>query len=99
MIDHVLHGKPYLTPRLRAEDWVATKAGARQFPKGMTPRQREIIQLHAEGRSIKEIADVLALSEKTVEYHKHHIQQAFNLHSNADMVLFALKQGLISINP
>jgi DNA-binding NarL/FixJ family response regulator len=96
-IDHVLHSKPYLTPKLRAEDWVATKARARQFPKGMTPRQREIIQLHAEGRSNKEIADVLAISEKTVEFHKHHIHQAFNLHSNAAMVLFALKQGLISI--
>ena len=80
-IDHVLHNKPYLTPKLRAEDWVATKARARQFQKEMTPRQREIIQLHAEGRSNKEIADVLALSEKTVEFHKHHIQQAFNLHS------------------
>jgi DNA-binding NarL/FixJ family response regulator len=98
-IDHVLHSKPYLTPKLRAEDWVATKARARQFSKGMTPRQRNIIQLHAEGRSIKEIADILALSEKTVEFHKHHIQQAFNLHSNAAMVLFALKQGLISIKP
>jgi DNA-binding NarL/FixJ family response regulator len=66
-------------------------------PGPMTPRQREIIQLHAEGRSNKEIADVLAISEKTVEFHKHHIHQAFNLHSNAAMVLFALKQGLISI--
>jgi DNA-binding NarL/FixJ family response regulator len=98
-IDHVLHGKPYLTPKLRAEDWVATEARARQFSTEMTPRQREIVQLHAEGRSIKEIAGVLDISEKTVEFHKHHIQESFNLRSNADLVLFALKQGLISINP
>ena len=98
-IDHVLHGKPYLTPKLRAEDWVATKARARQFSTEMTSRQREIVQLHAEGRSKKEIAGILDLSEKTVEFHKHHIQQAFNLRSNADLVLFALKRGLISINP
>jgi DNA-binding NarL/FixJ family response regulator len=98
-IDHVLHGKPYLTPKLRAEDWVATKARARQFSKEMTPRQRGIVQLLAEGLSIKEVAGVLNLSEKTVEFHKHHIMNAYNLGNNADLVLFALKQGLISLNP
>jgi len=98
-IDHVLHGKPYLTPKLRAEDWVATKFRARQYSKEMTPRQKEIVQLLAEGRPMKEIADILALSEKTVEFHKHQIRKLFNLHSTADVVLFALKQGLISISP
>jgi DNA-binding NarL/FixJ family response regulator len=98
-VDHVLHGKPYLTPKLRAEDWVATKVRARQFTKEMTPRQREIVQLHAEGRPLKEIADILNISEKTVEFHKHHIQESFNLRSNAALVLFALERGLIAINP
>ena len=98
-IDHVLHGKCYLTPKLRAEDWVATKARARQFSRELTQRQKEIVQMHAEGRSVKEIADVLKISQKTVEFHKHNIQQSFNLRSNADLVLFALKQGLISVKP
>ena len=98
-IDHVLHSKAYLTPKLRGEDWVATKARARQFSTDMTPRQRDIVQLHAEGRSMKEIAGVLDISEKTVEFHKHHIQESFNLRSNADLVLFALKHGLISEIP
>jgi DNA-binding NarL/FixJ family response regulator len=98
-IDHVLHGKPYLTPKLRAEDWVETKARARQFSKEMTPRQRDIVQLLGEGRPMKEVAGLLDLSEKTVEFHKHQIMQAFNLRSNADLVLFSLKQGLISLNP
>ena len=96
-IDHVLRGKSYLTPKLRAEDWVETKARARQFSKEMTPRQRSIVQLLAEGRSMKEIAGLLDISEKTVEFHKHHIMKAFNLESNAALVLFALKQGLISL--
>src|ERR1700760_176663 len=96
-IDHVLHGKPYLTAKLKAEDWVEAKARAQQFSKEMTPRQREIVQLHGEGRSIKEIASILDISKKTVEFHKHHIQQSFGLRSNADMVLFAVKQGLISV--
>ena len=98
-VDHVLHGQSYVTPKLRAEDWVATKARARQYSKAMTPRQTEITQLLAEGRSMKEIAYILALSEKTVEFHKHQIRESFNLHSTADLVLFAVKQGLVSIKP
>ena len=47
---------------------------------------------------MKKIALALKLSEKTVEFHKHHIMEAFNLKSNADLVLFALKKGLISVN-
>jgi DNA-binding NarL/FixJ family response regulator len=82
-IDHVLHFKAYLTPKLKAKDWVEQKARMRQFSKEMTPRQRDIVQLYAEGRSIKEIAGVLDLSEKTVEFHKHHIQESFNLRNNA----------------
>jgi DNA-binding NarL/FixJ family response regulator len=98
-LDDVLHGKSYLTPKLRAEDWVATKARARQYSKAMTPRQTEITQLLAEGRPMKAIAQSLALSEKTVEFHKHQIRESFNLHSTADLVLFAVKQGLVSIKP
>jgi DNA-binding NarL/FixJ family response regulator len=98
-VDHVLHGQSYVTPKLRAEDWVATKARARQYSKAMTPRQTEITQLLAEGRSMKAIAYILALSEKTVEFHKHQIRESFNLHSTADLVLFAVKQGLVSIKP
>ena len=48
-IDHVLHGKPYLTRKLRAEDWFATNARAKQFSKEMTSRQKDIVQLYAEG--------------------------------------------------
>ncbi len=98
-IDCVLQGKSYLSPKLRAEDWVATAARARQFSKDLTPRQREIVQLLAEGRPIKEISGILGLSAKTVEFHKHHIMESFNIRSNADIVLFALKHGLISIVP
>jgi DNA-binding NarL/FixJ family response regulator len=98
-VDHVLHGKSYLTPKLRAEDWVATKVRARHYLKEMTTRQKEIVQLIAEGRSMKEIANILTLSEKTVEFHKHQIRELFNLHSNAEIVLFALKHGLVSIKP
>jgi DNA-binding NarL/FixJ family response regulator len=97
-IEQVLRGQPYLTPKLRAEDWVETKARARQYGKEMTLRQRDVVQMLAEGRPMKEIAWRLNLSEKTVEFHKRHIMSAFNLKNNADVVLFALKRGLISVN-
>jgi DNA-binding NarL/FixJ family response regulator len=96
-IDHVLRNESYLTPQLRAEDWVTRKARAQQFSKALTSRQRDVIQLFAEGYPMKQIADQLNLSPKTIEFHKHHIMQSFNLKSNAELVLFALKHGLITI--
>ncbi len=98
-ISEVLRGKSYVSPKLKSEDWVVMKQRARQFSKELTARQRDIVQLCDEGRLIKEIAGQLNLSEKTIEFHKHHIMEAFNLKSNADLVLFALKQGLIMLDP
>lgn len=97
-IEQVLHGGSYLTPKLRCDDWVTMKQRARQFSKELTSRQREIVQLWAEGHSLKQIGAELNLSEKTVEFHKHHIMEVHNLKSNADLVLFALKQGLILLD-
>jgi len=97
-IEQVLHGKSYLTPKLRSDDWVTMKQRAKQFSKELTTRQREIVQLWAEGHSLKQIGAELSLSEKTVEFHKHHIMEVHNLKSNADLVLFALKQGLVLLD-
>lgn len=98
-IECVLRGQSYMTPKLRSEDWTEMRARVRQFSSELTPRQRDIVQLFAEGGSIKEIASRLNLSVKTVEFHKHHIMSAFNLETNAALVLFALKHGLISVDP
>ena len=98
-IQETLRGRCYMTPRLKPQDWVVAKARARQFSKELTDRQRDFVQLFAEGHPLKEIAAVLQLSEKTVEFHKRHIMDAFNLKSNADLVLFAVKRRLISVGP
>ena len=95
-ISEVLRGKSYVTPKLKPENWAVREARARQFSKSLTPRQREVLQLLAEGRPMKEIADILMVSEKTIMFHKYHIMESFNLKSNAELVLFALKNGLIS---
>ena len=96
-IERVLQGGSYVTPKLKADDWL-TKRRAKQFSHELNPRQREVVQLWAEGHGIKEIAWQLHLSEKTVEFHKRQIMLAHNLKSNADLVLFALDQGLIKRN-
>lgn len=95
-ISEVLRGHSYVTPKLKSENWAVREARAQQFSKGLSPRQREVLQLLAEGRPMKEIADILKVSEKTIMFHKYHIMESFNLKSNAELVLFALKNGLIS---
>jgi DNA-binding NarL/FixJ family response regulator len=95
-IAEVMGGHSYVTPKLKPENWAVREARAQQYSKGLTPRQREVLQLLAEGRPMKEIADILKVSEKTIMFHKYHIMESFNLKSNAELVLFALKHGLIS---
>ena len=98
-IEQILNGRSYLTPSLKVGDWVAAKARVRQFSRELTKRQRDVVQLFAEGRPMKEIAGILKLSEKTVEFHKHHIMESFDIKTNADLVLFGLKYGLIAVTP
>lgn len=95
-VSEVLQGKSYVTPKLQAENWAVREARAHQFSKDLTPRQKDVLQLLAEGRRTKEIADILNVSERTVMFHKYHIMQSFNLKSNSDLVLLAIKHHLIS---
>jgi DNA-binding NarL/FixJ family response regulator len=95
-ITEVLRGRPYVTPRLKPENWAVREARARQFSKDLTPRQREVLQLLAEGHAMKEVGGILNVSEKTVMFHKYHIMRSLNVRSNAELVLLALNQGLIS---
>ncbi|HMD19155.1 MAG TPA: response regulator transcription factor [Alloacidobacterium sp.] len=95
-VSEVLQGRSYVTLKLRSDDWATRKARARQFSKELTRRQQEVLQLLAEGRPMKEIADILKVSEKTVMFHKYHIMESFNLKNNSELVLFALKRHLIS---
>ncbi len=62
----------------------------------LTPRQREVLQLVAEGRTIKEIAALLNISPKTVEFHKAQIMFHLDLHTTAELTKYALAHGLTS---
>ena len=95
-LKEVSRGRSYVTPRLKPENWAVRETRAQQFSKSLTQRQREVLQLLAEGRPMKEIGSILNVSEKTVMFHKYHIMRCHNLKSNADVVLLALKERLIS---
>jgi DNA-binding NarL/FixJ family response regulator len=62
-----------------------------------TPRQREVIQLLAEGRSMKEVASILRITKRTVAAHKYAVMDLLQLKSNADLVQYAIKHRIISI--
>jgi DNA-binding NarL/FixJ family response regulator len=62
----------------------------------LSEREREVLQLIAEGQSNKEVADTLAVSPATVETHRAHIFQKLDVHNTAEVVLYAVRRGLIA---
>jgi DNA-binding NarL/FixJ family response regulator len=95
-ISEVLRGKSYVTPRLRPRDWVDRDELASQLNKELTSRQREVLQLLAEGHTMAEVALILEMSRKTVMFHKYRIMRTFNLKNNADLLRLAIKSNLIA---
>jgi len=95
-----LEGHTYITPQLAGEVLASMKQGpqtARDPVVSLTPRQREVLQLLAEGRSAKEIAATLSISARTVEFHKYQLMETLGLHTNAELIHFAIKHGLIEL--
>ena len=99
-IQAVMKGEFYLTP-LITKDVISTFLHPRQTSDvtadDLTARQREILQLVAEGHSAKEIAAQLEVSHRTVEFHKAKIMELLDLHSTAELVKYAISRGLISV--
>jgi DNA-binding NarL/FixJ family response regulator len=95
-----LEGRTHVSPQLAGEVLEAMKHGPGQpgDPTGsLTPRQREVLQLLAMGRSAKEIASALSISTRTVEFHKYQMMETLGLHTTAELVHFAIKQGLVEL--
>jgi DNA-binding NarL/FixJ family response regulator len=95
-----LEGRTYLTPQLAGEVLASMKQGPEQAGDpvvSLTPRQREVLQLLAEGRSAKEIASSLSISARTVEFHKYQLMETLGLHTNAELIHFAIKHGLVEL--
>ena len=100
-IESVSQGKSFFSPkisRILAEDYVRAlkQKGSVDTYELLTAREREILQLLAEGKSNKEVATKLNISLYTVETHRGRILQKLNLHSAAELVLYAVRKGIIS---
>jgi DNA-binding NarL/FixJ family response regulator len=94
----VARGETYLSPsvsRVVVEGYVHGPREDRDPLDRLTPRQREILQLVAEGKSTKEIAQALRLSVKTVESHRAQIMERLDIHDLAGLVRFAVRTGLV----
>lgn len=96
-----LEGRTYLTPQLAGEVLEAMKQDPEHAGDdpiaSLTPRQREVLQLLAEGRSAKEIASNLEISARTVEFHKYQMMETLDLHTNAELIHFAIKHRLVEL--
>src|SRR5579872_6613986 len=100
-IKSVTRGKTFFSPeitKMLAEDYVREirTRGIEDSYELLTPREREILQLLAEGKSNKDIATLLNLSLYTVETHRRNLQDKLNLHSFAELILYAVRKGVIS---
>ncbi|HEY7286329.1 MAG TPA: response regulator transcription factor [Vicinamibacterales bacterium] len=94
-------GRSFFSPavaRVMLDDYVRHLAdkGIVDRYEALSEREREIFQLVAEGHSNKEVADLLSISPATVETHRAHILQKLDLHSTAEIVLYAVRRGVIS---
>jgi DNA-binding NarL/FixJ family response regulator len=98
-VRNVLRGIPYLSPTLskdtvdflrRQRDTLATKQ------ERLTERQREVLQLLAEGKAMKEIGDILNMTARTVAFHKYRIMEVLDAKSNADLVKYAVRNHMVA---
>jgi DNA-binding NarL/FixJ family response regulator len=99
-IEKVRHGKPYISPRLSerlTDDREETKRGIFKPPlEDLTKREIEVLRLIAEGKSSKEIADLLFISVRTVENHRARIMSKLDMRNTAELVKYAIHRGYIS---
>jgi DNA-binding NarL/FixJ family response regulator len=94
-------GRPFLTRkigRILQEDYISRmqRRGVEDSYDLLTDREREVLQLVAEGKTNKEVANDLNISLTTVETHRTHILQKLNLHSVPELILYAVRKGIIS---
>jgi DNA-binding NarL/FixJ family response regulator len=101
-IGQVLGGHVYISPTI-AKDVIAALAvpavrgkGAKTDAGALTPRQREVLKLVAEGKTMKEIAADLNLSRRTVETHKYEMMDSLGVHSTAELVQYAMRHGVVA---
>ena len=92
-IQRAMEGEAYVTP-LPA----SAPEGARDTPgDALTPRQREVVALLADGLSMKEAAERLGVTPRTIAFHKYRVMDEHGLGSNAELVQFAIRRGIVTV--
>ena len=94
-IEEALRGRSYITP-LITRDVVGSLIQQRNSRHELTVRQREVLQLLAEGKSMKEAAAILDLTPRTVAFHKYKMMEQLRLKTSAELVKFAVQQGMVA---
>src|SRR5713226_141550 len=100
-VREVYQGRKYLSPRVldKLVDFPSGSQGSpgRARSSSLTPREREVLKMIAEGNSVKEIASLLGLSIKTVEAHKFNLMRKLNLHNKAQLVTYAIQRKFVKM--
>ncbi len=99
-VEAVQHRRTFFTPKVAQMllDGYLRPQQSETLDRGvLTPREREVIQLVAEGRSTKEVASALSLSVKTAETHRTNLMRKLDLHSVADLTLYAVRNGIVQV--
>jgi DNA-binding NarL/FixJ family response regulator len=98
-IREAIQGRSYVTPQATRGlvDNLIQKPERAHKPADLSARQREVLQLLAEGRTMKEVAHVLRITTRTVAFHKYKMMEILGIKSNAELVQFAIKQHLVSV--
>lgn len=96
-IGEVTQGRIYLSPSVSSAVVQAFLAGSTTPADPLTPREREVLQLVAEGRSTKEVAGILGVSVKTAETHRTRLMTKLDIHHTAGLVHYAIRRGLIRV--
>jgi DNA-binding NarL/FixJ family response regulator len=94
-IREALRGRSYITPLIMGEVVGSLMTPQLRRPE-LTGRQREVLQLLAEGKSMKEVAAILDLTPRTVAFHKYRMMEQLQLKTSADLVRFAVQQGVVA---
>lgn len=95
-IEQVSRGSVYLSPGISPAALDAVLDDREAEAPRLTPREREVLQLVAEGKRSKEIADVLGISQKTAETHRAHIMEKLAIHDTAGLVRYAIRSGMLT---
>jgi DNA-binding NarL/FixJ family response regulator len=94
-IRQVWRGEVYLSPRVSGAVMKAYRSKSEKFRDPLTARERQVLQLIAEGKSTKDVATVLSISVKTAESHRTRLMQKLDIHETASLVLYAVRRGIV----